>query len=205
MSGTRDHPQTVSFRRRNLPHWLVADRPHSVTFRLKESIPKRVLAELDTERMRLLGKGTDPDELNEFHRRRFERIDAILDACACGPDWLRDPRVAQILMRGFIWLRETKGWNVLSACVMPNHVHVLLKAERVSVACLADHLGKVKWHTAVRANRLLKRTGQAFRTPENFDHWCRTAEETEGKVRYIRENPVTAGLVDREEDWPWSV
>jgi hypothetical protein len=32
----------------------------------------------------------------------------------------------------------------------------------------------------------------------------RTVKEYYEKVEYIHLNPVTAGLVERAEDWPWS-
>jgi hypothetical protein len=50
---------------------------------------------------------------------------------------------------------------------------------------------------AARANRLTGRTGQPFWQREYFDTWMRTSQELE-------ENPVTAGLALRAEDWPWS-
>jgi hypothetical protein len=36
-----------------------------------------------------------------------------------------------------------------------------------------------------------------------FDHRLRRDESLDEKARYILANPVRAGLVKREEDWPW--
>jgi REP-associated tyrosine transposase len=36
-----------------------------------------------------------------------------------------------------------------------------------------------------------------------FDHRLRTDESSNDKARYILQNPVRAGLVDRPEDWPY--
>ncbi len=48
------------------------------------------------------------------------------------------------------------------------------------------------------------RTGRKFRQDESYDHWIRDESELNRVIRYIENNPVRAGLVDRIEDWPWS-
>jgi REP element-mobilizing transposase RayT len=62
----------------------------------------------------------------------------------------------------------------------------------------------LKGRTAVEANRLLGRTGEAFWQHESYDHWVRNEREFNRIVAYIEENPVSAGLAARAEDWPWS-
>ena len=37
-----------------------------------------------------------------------------------------------------------------------------------------------------------------------FDHVLRSEESYEQKWRYVRENPVRAGLVYKAEDWPYA-
>ncbi len=37
-----------------------------------------------------------------------------------------------------------------------------------------------------------------------FDRALRTVKEYHEKVEYIHRNPLTAGLVRRPEEWPWS-
>jgi len=37
-----------------------------------------------------------------------------------------------------------------------------------------------------------------------FDHVIRSSESHEEKWRYVRENPVRAGLVERAEDWQFA-
>jgi len=59
-------------------------------------------------------------------------------------------------------------------------------------------------YTRRQANAILGRTGRPFWQDESFDHWVRGPEELEKIVRYIEENPVAAGLVERAERWRWS-
>ena len=65
-----------------------------------------------------------------------------------------------------------------------------------------------KHWTGTQGNRLLGRAGDRFWQDEWFDHWSRSADETDRIAHYIRQNPVRAGLVKSAEDWPygsWSV
>ena len=60
----------------------------------------------------------------------------------------------------------------------------------------------IKGFSARKANKILGKRGP-FWAPESFDHWCRTPEKEERVMRYIRNNPVKAGLVEKPELWPW--
>ena len=99
------------------------------------------------------------------------------------------------------WLRE-RGWKVLAGVTLPNHVHLLMRNEAGRTGELIEDLGQFKNYTARLANRALGRSG-SFWAREDFDHWCRTPEKVEAAVRYIRDNPVKAGLVRQWREWPW--
>jgi hypothetical protein len=68
---------------------------------------------------------------------KFLEGDRLLDACATGPKWLGQERiarsVAEILHRGQSETRFELGAWVL----MPNHVHVLLRPEESLAGCIA--------------------------------------------------------------------
>ena len=81
-----------------------------------------------------------------------------------------------------------------------NHVYILICPE----AALWRITKTIKSFSARRANALLGRAGQPFWQDKSYDHWVRSREELEKIVRYIEENPLTAGLVERVEDWRWS-
>jgi type I restriction enzyme R subunit/putative DNA methylase len=65
-------------------------------------------------------------------------------------------------------------------------------------------LGPLKGYTAHEANRILSRRSQAFWQDESYDHVVRSANEFDRIVTYIENNPVSAGLVARPEDYRWS-
>jgi putative DNA methylase len=83
---------------------------------------------------------------------------------------------------------------------MPNHVHVLWTPQ-VSLSELARH---VKGPTALRANRVLGRTGKPFWQEEYFDRSVRSEAEFSRIHRYIESNPVKAALVSDPEEFEWS-
>jgi hypothetical protein len=84
--------------------------------------------------------------------------------------------------------------------VMANHVHLLLLPS-ISPSLL---LKSLKGATAREANRLLNRTGEQFWQRESYDHWVRNDAEWSRIASYIERNPVKAGLVEKDEDYPWS-
>jgi len=198
-----DPPQTLSFHRRNLPHWRVAERPYFITFRLKGSLPQQVIQRLRTEYQALRAEQPSEDRKLALQRQYFMHLDESLDQASDGPRWLEEPSVAKLLMQAFDWVEHKRGWEIPTAVVMPNHVHCLVFPGKGAVESLDKTFGVLKGFTARQANKILNRTGRPFWTPESFDHWCRTPEKAQSVSDYIRDNPVKAGLVKRWQDWPW--
>lgn len=128
-------------------------------------------------------------------------MDWELDRAATGPRWLQDEGVAQCVADALRYGEQCLGLYRLRAWVlMVNHVHVLI----YPAAKLARITKAIKNFSARRANAILERTGQPFWQDESYDHWVRSLEELKKIVRYIEDNPVRAGLVNRAEDWRWS-
>jgi putative transposase len=61
----------------------------------------------------------------------------------------------------------------------------------------------LKKFSAIRANRILKRSGP-FWQHESYDHVIRDAKELENTIWYVLFNPVHAGLVADWEKWNWT-
>lgn len=177
----------MSYYERTLPHWQPEGRAVFLTWRLSGSLPQRVLKALKLSKTAELG-------------RRFREFDVELDKGAFGPLWLKDVRIALLVVAA---IREAvdKELCLLHAwVVMPNHVHMLI-GPRVE---LGKIMKAIKGRTARQANLLLRRTGKYFWQDESFDHWIRDEGEFVKVKKYIERNPVVAGLVAKEEDWRWS-
>lgn len=124
-----------------------------------------------------------------------------MDAGRFGPMWLRSPGVARLVMEALVHGETQRGlYRMLDFVVMSNHVHLLIE----TIEPLQKITRLLKGYTARCANLVLGRTGQTFWQDESFDHWVRNSDEQERIIQYIENNPVTAGLVNKPEDWAWS-
>jgi putative transposase len=90
--------------------------------------------------------------------------------------------------------------------VMPDHMHLvftLLHDEMGNDFILAEIMKGIKGTSARNINRLLGRTAQSVWQDESMDHVMRRSDWSRGKVDYVCENPVAAGLVTDVNDYPW--
>ncbi len=178
----------VIFHTRRLPHWEPTDAEFFVTWRLFGSLPKAA-------------HGAAPPVEQVSSGGAFVAFDRQLDSACTGPLWLKDLTVAECVSR--VLLAGASEWRLyeLSAwVVMPNHVHVLIRP----LVSLGKALMNIKSASGRGANAVLGRTGQPFWQDESYDHFVRDDRKRAAIIRYIRFNPVTAGLVAEPEDWPWS-
>jgi REP-associated tyrosine transposase len=133
--------------------------------------------------------------------RAFALQDRALDRCTNGPLWLGQPRIAALIAQAIqVGEVERQFYELASWVVMPNHVHLLVLPKKPLPVLTRWLTGS----TARRANHLLGRTGRPFCQDESYDHCVRNRRELGGIIRYIENNPVSAGLVSSIELWPWS-
>ena len=84
-------------------------------------------------------------------------------------------------------------WYLELMLLMPDHLHALIAID--GEASLSATIGNFKRATSKFAG---------IRWQRNFfDHRLRHDESSEEKHAYIRNNPVRAGLVAVESDWPY--
>jgi putative transposase len=89
--------------------------------------------------------------------------------------------------------------GVIAYCFMPDHLHMLLAAER-DHADLREFVRILTQKTAFDAKRGL---GLKLWQRSFHDHVLRTDESTELAARYILANPVRKGLVASPEEYPY--
>lgn len=204
--------------RRHLPHWHPQGAVFFVTFRLKDSIPHTVieLLRLEREREKLaLQKQPDSNRATQNYldeQRSFWRWDDYLDRGECGPHWLSQSEIADIVKEAFHY-RDGSVFDLYAYCIMSNHVHAVFEPSRSdwsrsipqgqSDLPLSKIMQSLKRHTARQANIVLGRQG-AFWQDESYDHVIRDNAAFLRIIYYVVENPVKAGLVPKWEDWPWT-
>jgi REP element-mobilizing transposase RayT len=121
------------------------------------------------------------------------------------PTWARD-----IVLHSCLYGHDKK-FNLRVVVVMPDHAHLIITpatdVEGKRIYPLHEIMRVIKSHSARLINEHFgKQSGHAGRIwqQESFDHVLRSSESLDAKVAYILANPVRAGLVNVQEDYPWS-
>jgi len=206
---------------RNLPHIQPIGAAFFVTFRLKDSIPKAKIWQLKNafdENVKQLKRNNNADldfQLYNERKRFFAQYDALLDAMEDGPVFLKQPKIAKLVVNE-LYRFDDDLYKLVAYSIMPNHVHILIdtsiqipkyfdvsKWESLEFEPLSNIMKKIKGPSAVYANRLLDRNGK-FWQRESYDHYIRNAKEFNRVIAYILNNPVKAGLVKQWEDHPFT-
>ena len=186
----------------HLPHWTRDGAIYAVTFRLADSLPRHVrdawIQERDALRRAALYHGADkmtPGEIARLEKLLSEKIDALLDA-GSGECQLRRPEIAALVRDAMLHF-DGKRYVLDAWCVMPNHVHVILRP--MAGHTLESILHSWKSYTSNKVNILLNRAG-AFWQAEYYDHLIRDAAEYRHAWDYLWNNPAKAGLGNY---WKW--
>ena len=192
-SARSEHRSIYS--RSYLPHFDAPYIAQGLTFRLADSVPRSAIdrwrEEIDlSEVLR-----TEEARHQELLRRVAQYEDAGRGECH-----LRRPEIATLVCKALIRF-DRQRYQLREWCVMPNHVHVLVK--QLEGFPLGEIVKSWKVFTAREANAILGRAGQ-FWMREYHDRRIRDEKHMNRAIMYIRNNPVKAGLCERPEDWPWS-
>ena len=181
-----------------LPHWDFADSVQAVAFRLADSLPGKLVS---AWRQELKDSLNHPDTdisrkaQSELHRKIARYEDAGHGECL-----LSHAAHGGIVQQAFI-AGHGIAYKLIDWCVMPNHVHVLLRL--LDETPLGNIIRKWKGATALEINRLRSRRGSVWMC-DYHDRFIRDLDHFHNARAYIRNNPVKAGLCKKPEDWPLS-
>jgi putative transposase len=197
---TMRRPKTTAFWMGRLPHWEVEDGRYFITIHLAGAIPAEGRTRLMglAEQARAIQQKESPEWLT-LQRAIFREMELWLDRAEWDPK-LRHPQVAQMVVEAIQHRRHGNLWHVFEYVLMPTHVHLFCE---IGSRGLQETLEDFKRWTGHRAAAVLAEDGERFWQREWFDHWSRSDEEDEKIVRYTRQNPVKAGLVQEYTDWPY--
>jgi REP element-mobilizing transposase RayT len=181
-----------------LPHWDFADSVQGITFRLADAVPAKVI---DGWREELQSALQNPDReisnkaYSDLHAKIAKYEDAGHGSCL-----LADPEYAAIVQESLI-SGHGSSYKLIDWCVMPNHVHVLVRL--LNSASLGSIVKRWKATTALQISRLLERRGSLWMR-DYHDRLIRDMDHFHNARAYIRNNPVKAGLCATPDEWVFS-
>jgi len=196
-----------------LPHLKAAGGTYFVTFRLADTLPRKVLDVYLAEREEILkraqamGREVSPLEEKRLRELYSEQVESYLDT-GHGACWLRYPEVGRLVVEALRKFHGTRYW-LHAAVVMPNHVHAVLTP--LEGYRLSDILQNWKSFTAHEVQRLVPAlpleipADEPFWQHESYDHLIRNEADLDRVCAYTWENPVKAGFCARPEEWPYSI
>lgn len=120
---------------------------------------------------------------------------------ASGPaPYFRDDVDHMDWTRRLVHLLERYGWRCVGFCQMTTHWHALVEVPDSSLSA------GMHWLNSEYSKAFNGRHGRVgYLVRDRF--WSRRKQDDSALLtayRYVVDNPVRAGIVDRAEDWPWS-
>lgn len=194
-------PTTRAFWGGHLPHWDVLGRPIFLTLHVRGAIPPNAVQRI-REQAAALATSRD----GAYTRRLkmiFAEMESWLDRTG-HETVLSQPAVVEVVRDAIAERHHRQWWYVRHWVAMPSHLHILYVGGAVGMKTVVSDFKRWTGH---RVSNILGSTAHRFWQDEWFDHWSRSANETDRIVQYMRQNPVRAGLVGKPEDWPhasWS-
>jgi REP element-mobilizing transposase RayT len=147
-------------------------------------------------------------ESKYFYRRKLPHYQpdykAFFITFSTSKHW-RIPESARHLVVEAIRYGDGRRFRLHALVIMPDHVHIILTPllHNNGPFSIPDIMQAIKGTSAHRINQFLGRKGKVWQD-ESFDRALRHEEAIEGKINYVLENPVRAGLVKSIDEYSWS-
>jgi len=198
--------------RRNLRHIQPPEGTFFITYRLFGSIPKPVIQkmkvghemairEIDLEFSSDQNTDDGKQKRQVANKRYFKKFDDFLDANVLNaPHWLMQPNVAKFELNNIQYYAQ-RYFELHTACIMSNHVHLLLTM-KPNAPMLWKVMRDMKKYSSRHIKQMLDLQGQ-FWENESYDHVVRSTE-FERIFYYILNNPVKAKVVKEWSDYPYT-
>lgn len=140
-------------------------------------------------------------------KRYYGSGDLHFITCSCyhRQPILGTPQRRDLFLRVLEQVRQKYRFVVLGYVVMPEHFHLLMSEPQLGTPSTVLQAVKLGF-----ARRVLLQGETPIASPlhiwqrrfYDFNVW--TEAKRIEKLRYLHRNPVTRGLVEQPEEWPWS-
>ncbi|MCB5271692.1 MAG: transposase [Candidatus Cloacimonetes bacterium] len=203
-------PEPIEMHRRYLPHYQEPGQIISLTWRLEGGLPQQIMAtvqEMKVLMAKLISKPNEATKQEIYHKyhETILRYDAQLGKHKSAGLDLCQPKIASIITTAFHFY-DAKLYDLHAFCVMPNHVHLLVRPKvqaNGDFAHLSEIVRRLKSYTAKQIIATGIQTKTVWRA-DYFDRFIRDEKDYNFTVEYILNNPLKAELAERQRDWPFS-
>jgi REP element-mobilizing transposase RayT len=107
--------------------------------------------------------------------------------------------VLEAVWRSVLSQVEDRRIGLFAACLMPDHLHMVVSAGELDVVTFVQRWKSWSTRIAWQAGHV----GPLWQ-PSFWDRAIRGDEDFDTVCGYVLRNPVAAGLVDNDGDWPWA-
>jgi putative transposase len=138
-------------------------------------------------------------------KRFYENADLHFVTFSC---YRREPNLHSSLRKDLFLsvlerVRQQYHFAIIGCVVMPEYVHLLLsKPESANLSIVVQVLKQIVSRKVLAGEPLAHM--ESFWQRRFYDFNVRTERKRIEKHRYLHQNPVTRGLVEKPEDWQWS-
>lgn len=167
------------YKSNKLPHFDCDKVYQFITFRLYDSVPREVIIKWKSELDIADKTKSDSKEANELQQKIMKFEDKGFGEC-----FLKNKQVYDIVAKSILFFDKIR-YNVIEWCIMPNHVHILIKP--IEGNSLPEIMHSLKSFTANKANKILNRKGK-FWMRDYFDRYIRNDNHFQAVIEYIRRN-----------------
>jgi putative transposase len=114
----------------------------------------------------------------------------------------RKDEITQIVGYCVACAQEKFNIDIYAICVMSNHFHMLLRDNEANIPWF---LAEVHRNIAQCVNKMQKKKGAFWNRDRAGQTWLPTVTDLFIKMLYVMLNPVAAGLVQFQKNWPGMV
>ena len=136
-----------------------------------------------------------PSGLKRFQREGDDHF--VTFSCYCREPYLATAASKDIFLDSLELNRRRYNFEVLGYVVMPEHIHLLISEPLDYEVPLSKALQSLKLSVSKRLSQ------RPFWHTRYYDFNVFTHNKRVEKLKYMHRNPVTRGLVEKPDDWPW--
>lgn len=144
---------SLSFHRRNLPHYYLPNSTYFITFRVKDSIPLKNLLRIKLKYDKLRSTQKSKSDINDNYFYEYDSLLNDFNSCK-----YLDNRELSNIVKVELHKYDGKEYKLICYSILPNHVHLIFHLTE-NARSISKIMQAIKRVSAYKINVVLKRKG----------------------------------------------